>query len=283
MKTVSVLIPCYNDGAYIEEAIASVEKQTWPSVEIIVVDDGSTDLKTKAVLDKLSRQKRCTLVSQPNKGPGAARNHAFKLSKGDYILPLDADDRIAPSYIEKAVHELEGLPRAGACYCHAELIGECSGPWKLPDFSIGEMLIDNVVFVTALIRREVYMEIGGFDESLVKGFEDYDFFLSILEHDWAIRQLPETLFEYRIKSTSRSRILSENNALSSELYGQIFNKHRDFFIAHLDEMLPAARRRSILYQSNCFETSYLKHVLKDTSPKGSARLFVLRHFKKNSL
>ena len=282
MKTVSVLIPCYNDGAYIKEAIASARAQTWPSMEIIVVDDGSTDPETLRVLSELREQQRCAVVTQANKGPGAARNHAFQLAKGDYILPLDADDRIDPTYVEKALSELEAHPDAGVCYCRAELMGEGSGPWNLPDFSLGEMLIDNVVFVTALIRREVYAEVGGFDERLVKGIEDYDFFLSILEHGWQIRQLPETLFFYRIKGDSRSRALSEDDALRGQLYQQILDKHRDFFAAHLDQMLLTAREKSLLYQSERFETQYLTRVIKDKSPKGFARLFLMRYLGKPS-
>ena len=282
MKTVSILMPCYNDGAYIKEAIASAQAQTWPSIEIIVVDDGSTDPETRKILAELKQQKRCTVLTQANQGPGAARNRAFQHAKGDYILPLDADDRIAPTYIEKALNELEAHPDAGVCYCHAELMGEGSGPWKLPDFSLGEMLIDNVIFVTALIRREAYAQVGGFDESLVRGIEDYDFFLSILEHHWQVRQLPETLFSYRIKSISRSRQLSEDDSLRAQLYQQIFDKHRDFFIAHLDQMLPAVRQRSFLYQANCMETQYLRHAIRDKSPKGFARLFLMRYFGKFS-
>lgn len=282
MKTVSILMPCYNDGAYIEEAIASVEAQTWPSVEIIVVDDGSTDEKTKSILANLSERKRCTVLKQANQGPAAARNHAFRHAKGDYLLPLDADDRIAPTYLEKAVLDLESHPEAGVCYCHADLMGEGSGPWNLPDFSIGEMLVDNVVFVTSLIRREVFADVGGFDESLLKGIEDYDFFLSVLERQWRIRQLSETLFYYRIKSCSRSRALSENSALLDQLYQQIFQKHRAFFIEHLDQMLPAVRRRNILLQSERFEIDYLKHAIRDKSPKGFARLFLMRYFGKHT-
>ena len=306
MKRVSVLMPCYNDGAYIEEAVASVWAQTWPEMELIVVDDGSTDAQTRQVLDQLAAQGRCTLLRQENSGPAAARNNAFRHASGDYVLPLDADDRIAPDYVEKAVACLESDERAAVCYCRGEMFGETEGPWILPDYSLGEMLVDNVVFVTALMRREAYEQVGGFDEAMRLGMEDYDFFLSLLERGWTIRQLPETLFFYRIKDGSRSRQLSENGERRKKAYQSIWKKHAAFFGEHLEELLSAARGYRNAYQSVAqqvqahdvsqalheldlacqtakLEAQYLRRSIRDKSPKGMIRLFMLRYGKLHNL
>lgn len=279
MKTVSVLMPCYNNGATIEEAVASAEKQTWPSVEIIVVDDGSTDAETLEALDRLRQAGRCAVICQENRGPGAARNRAFEASRGDYVLPLDADDRIAPEYVERAVALLEAHPQAGACYCRAALFGEAEGEWKLPAFSVGEMLIDNVVFVTALMRREAYAQVGGFDEGMREGLEDYDFFLSLLEAGWEIRQLTETLFFYRIKGASRNHRLADSGEVIGAVNRRIFEKHRAFYAAHVDELLEAARARKAAYHAADDEVQYWRFAIGDKSPKGMARLFLLRRGK----
>lgn len=243
MEKVSLLIPCYNDGQYLEETFASIAAQTWPNLEAIVVDDGSDDGITMDVLRKLEREGRAVLARQEHQGPAAARNRAMALATGDYLLPLDADDRIAPTYIEKALEVMRARPEVGVCYCHAELFGELSGPWALPAYSLRQMLVDNVVFVTALMRREVFEQAGGFDETFRTGMEDYDFFLTVLEKGWEIVQLPETLFYYRIKAASRSKRLMADQRDYQAVYQRLFEKHRALYAAHWQEAVPALREQ----------------------------------------
>lgn len=285
MKLISVLMPCYNDGAYIEEAVASVEAQTWPDVELIVVDDGSTDTTTHEVLERMEARMassgklggRFKLVRQENQGPAAARNRAFSLAEGDYLLPLDADDRLDSEYLASAAHELEAHPEAGACYCHADYFGGEKTAWRMPDFSIGEMLMESIVFVSALIRREAFVQAGGFDESMREGLEDYDFFLSLMDGGWEIRQLPETLFFYRLKANSRnSRLYAEQRTLE-KVYERIFEKHQGLYASHLYELIQAARAKSEESRERFFEVQYLRRSILDKSPKGIARLFMLRY------
>ncbi|MGN0972738.1 MAG: glycosyltransferase family 2 protein, partial [Aristaeellaceae bacterium] len=154
MELVSILIPCYNDGVYLDDALTSVEAQTWPAVEVIVVDDGSTDPDTVATLDRLAGEKRCTLYRQANKGPSAARNLAAQKASGAYYFFLDADNILLPTYIEKALEQFRRNPKLGVCYARAELFGDASGLWELPEFSVQQMLIDNVVEMCALVSRE---------------------------------------------------------------------------------------------------------------------------------
>lgn len=241
MEKVSLLIPCYNDGRYLEEAFASIAAQTWPDLEAIVVDDGSDDDLTADVLRRLEAEGRAVVVRGAHQGPAAARNRAAAAATGDYLLPLDADDRIASTYVEKAMAVLRARPEVGVCYCRAELFGERSGPWALPAYSLREMLVDNVVFVTALMRREVFEQAGGFDESFRTGMEDYDFFLTALENGWEIVQLPETLFYYRIKPVSRSKQLMGDQRDYQAVYQRLFDKHRALYAAHWQEAIPALR------------------------------------------
>lgn len=224
LKKVSVIMPCYNDGAYIEEAAESVWAQTYPNVELIIIDDGSDDGQTAEILAKLA-DKGAVLLHTSHLGPAGARNAGISAADGEYILPVDADDRIDPTYIEKAVEVMDSDDNVGVVYCHADLFGEQSGPWKLPDYSLESMLLDNIVFVTSLFRKADWLHVGGFSTVMENGMEDYDFWLSILEIGREIRQLPETLFHYRIKPVSRTtRFLTEESVVQ-ETYRQIYQRH----------------------------------------------------------
>ena len=237
---ISVIIPCYNDGKYIEEAISSVRNQTYQNWEIIVIDDGSTDEKTIEVLSKLNRE-GITVLNGGHHGPAAARNLGISQAKGKYILPLDADDKIAPTYLEKAVKIMENMPEVGVVYCYAELFGKASGRWELANYSFSKMLFDNVVFVTSLFYREDWERIGGFSLALEHGLEDYDFWLSMLELGRQIYQIPEVLFFYRIKKVSRTTRLKDRTEHMKKMYEIIFENHKALYEKHYDILIPQLR------------------------------------------
>ena len=110
MPRVSIIMPCYNQGQYVAEAVDSVLGQTFHDFEIIIINDGSTDQETISTLESFDRPK-CLILHTTNQGLAAARNNGIREARGEYILPLDADDRIAPTYLEKAVRVLDGISR----------------------------------------------------------------------------------------------------------------------------------------------------------------------------
>src|SRR4051794_31418414 len=124
MPKISIVITCYNIGAFLEEALQSALAQTYPDFEVIVVDDGSTDNATLALLDRLPAQPRLRILRTPNKGVAHARNYGITKASGDYILPLDADDRILPSYLACAASVLDQQPEVGFVGCHFSTFGE---------------------------------------------------------------------------------------------------------------------------------------------------------------
>ncbi len=224
MKKVSIIMPCYNDGAYIKEAVASVRAQTYPDIELVIVDDGSDDPNTLSVLEQMEDE-GVRLLHTNRFRPAGARNAGIDAACGEYILPLDADDWIEPTYIEKAVEILDSSEKVGVVYCHADLFGEQTGPWELPDYSLDKMLLDNIVFVTALFRKEDWCKVGGYRTTMVHGMEDYDFWLAILELGREIRQLPETLFHYRIKPVSRTTRFQDDPRVVQQTYRMIYQQH----------------------------------------------------------
>lgn len=234
MEKVSVIMPCYNDGKYIMEAIDSIVKQTYPDWELIIVDDGSDDEETKTIINEIQNPK-IKVFHTEHLRPAGARNYGIQKAEGTYILPVDSDDRIHEEYMEKAVKMIESNPRIGVVYCKAELFGEKNGSWNLPDYSFKHMLLDNIVFVTALFYKSDWEKVGGFNTSMAQGMEDYDFWLSILGLEREICQIPEVLFYYRIKPVSRTTNFQDNCVQVQNTYQQIYYNHKEFYQKHYDE------------------------------------------------
>lgn len=233
VSKVSIVIPCYNSGAHLEEAVTSALAQTWPDVEVVIVDDGSTDPATIHLL-QTACWPRTRISHQANAGPSAARNRAIYEARGDYILPLDADDTIEPEYVAKAVAVLDTRPEVGVVYCKARKFGAETGVWMLPDYSLRELVIDNVIFVTAMYRKSDWMSIGGYNESLRHGVEDYEFWVKMVHQGCEVVQLDEQLFNYRIQKKSRTASFQKNRENIISTYAGIFRANVDFFATHAE-------------------------------------------------
>lgn len=234
MEKVSVIMPCYNDGAYIQEAIDSVLNQTYSDIEIVIIDDGSDDIATQKILKQISNPKIKILHSQRLR-PAGARNYGIREATGKYILPVDSDDRIEPTYVEKAVKILEQNDKIGVVYCYGDLFGEQSGRWQLPDYNFRTMLLDNIVFVTAMFYKSDWEKVGGFNTKMKAGMEDYDFWLSLLEIGREIYQIPEVLFHYRIKPVSRTTKFQDDCSSKQATYREIYYNHPDLYTKYKDE------------------------------------------------
>ncbi|MGN1019082.1 MAG: glycosyltransferase [Aristaeellaceae bacterium] len=276
---VSVIMPCYNDGCYLPETIASLRRQTYDNLELIVIDDGSDDPETLRILQELDFP-QLQLLHANRSYPAAARNAGAAAARGEYLLPLDADDLIEPDYIRQAVEVLEKNPDVGAVYCHADLFGDAKGPWGLPDFDVSRMLIDNIVFVTALMRKRVFDEVGGFDATLTRGVEDYDFFLSVLEKGWQIQQLPETLFHYRAKPNSRSRQFARNQEAFFDTYRMLYQKHIALYRAHMESVFPVLREDYLRQKRELADNAYLSGLVYQKGPRAFLRLMYYRYFRR---
>lgn len=232
MATVSVIIPVYNEGRMLLDAVESVHMSTYRDVEIIISNDGSTDEETLSILDALEKEPDIQVLRHPYKGVSAARNIGVAASTGRYLMMLDADDKIKPEYLEKAVAVLEKQPNTAVCYAKARFFEKRHDEWMLPPFSVEQMLEDNVVFVTSLMRREAFLSVGGFDEDFRTGYEDYNLYLSFAERGYQFYRIPEELFLYRIRENSKTtEIMNDANRLISSRI-MLYEKHRAFFVAH---------------------------------------------------
>uniref|UniRef100_A0A7C4RH24 Glycosyltransferase n=1 Tax=Desulfatirhabdium butyrativorans TaxID=340467 RepID=A0A7C4RH24_9BACT len=224
--SVTVVVPCYNQGVYLAESIGSVLAQTIEDVEILIVNDGSTDPETIKILDTCDYP-RTRVIHTTNQGLPAARNNGIREAKGRYILPLDADDRISPGYLEKAGRILDENPGIGIVYGHAVFFGAVEKPWNLPEFSLQEMIIDNILYNSCVFRKADWETVGGYRTDMVYGWEDYDFWLYLIEQGRLVYRIPEVMYHYRIRPDSMLRTTSREQKI--EMFERVFQHHREFF------------------------------------------------------
>ncbi len=202
---VSVIIPTFNSVATIHDTLESVLAQDYPNLEIIVVNDGSTD----DVVEQLQKYgDKITLINQENAGQGTARNNGASLSKGEFLAFLDADDVWDNGVIAKHIKILNDFPEALASYCdhrvideHNNIMGHSGALMHLrPSGNITAALLYGACIITpgvALIRKTAWQMVDGFNEQRVMiGKEDYDFWLR-LSLKGPIIYHPETLVSYR--------------------------------------------------------------------------------------
>ncbi len=232
---VSIIMPCFNQGQYVEEAIRSVLAQTYSHFEIIVVNDGSTDPFTVELLHRLDFPKTRVLHTT-NQDLPAARNNGIRTCSGDYFLPLDADDKIGPDYVRQAVEIMRARTEVGAVFCHAEYFGMKRGSVPMRPFSVQELLVDCNVLCCALFRTEDWRRVGGYKPEMKHTLEDYEFWLSIVSLGREVVILPDCHFYYRIKSVSRA--VSDTDDLYLAMRRKCYEYHRDLYLQHADELFP---------------------------------------------
>lgn len=212
MKPVSVVIPVYNHETFIAEAIESVLQQSYPNLQIIVVDDGSTD-GTKDVLEKFKG--KIELISQANAGLPAARNAGIRRATGEFIAFLDSDDVFLPEKIEKQLRVFEENPEVGMVHTGASVVRPNETGWEVwydywpPTYATREEQIDELlkwnymVVSTVMVRRELFSQVGLFNESL-RYAEDYEMWLRLLTC-CSIGVVPDIFIHYRWHGGNMSR------------------------------------------------------------------------------
>lgn len=236
MSQVSIIIPCFNAGRLLLEAVESALAQTYPDLEVIVVDDGSTDDETRLALAELKHNTNVTVIRQENRGASAARNAGISAASGMYIMPLDADDLIEPNYVKQAVPVLTTHNDVGLVYCRADFFGDQSGPWGLAEFSWSQVLVHNMVFCTALYRQEDWLAVGGYDESMVSGREDHDFVLRILGLGRRVHRLDEVLFHYRQHGFTKNFAIGQSRANLIEASAKILRNNTKIYVEHAEDL-----------------------------------------------
>lgn len=222
--TVSVVIPCFNDGRYLPEALHSVFAQTLQPIEILVVDDGSTDPRTVELLKTLDLS-TVRVLHHENRGLSAARNTGIRNAEGKYIYFLDADDVIYPQCLAKLSRMLEN----GNAVAATSAIRICGGPdhgtvWGRP-YNPYFILVRNVWSAGIMLRSEASKKYGlTYDESMRSGYEDWELNIRLGKTGHKILFSTEPLYQYRIRKKS---LLSTTRKFHVEVANYIRVKHRD--------------------------------------------------------
>jgi len=219
---VSIVIPCYNHGAMLREALDSVEHARNANVvEVIIVDDGSSEPEAARILNEAAEAGYC-VVSQPNPGVSAARNAGIRLAKGEFILPLDSDNRLRGTYLQEGVSLLQSNPGIGVIYTDGEYFGERVADGMCRNFDLFSLIMGNFIDACALYRKELWEEVGGYDERMRwMGFEDWDFWLRVAVRGARFVHIPKIGFDYRVRTNS---LVAKANQDTIELRAYIFNK-----------------------------------------------------------
>lgn len=234
---VSVVTPSYNRGEFLIESVESALLQTYESLEVIIVDDGSTDKETLLVLDELALHPRISVIHQENSGVAAAINTGVKASRGEFILVLADDDLIAPTYAEKAVTKLREDETLGVVSCRAGRFGAVNSQWEFPPFSPAQMAVGNCVHATSFYRRSDWEAIGGYREGLRGGYEDYDFWIRMIMLGRGFEQLPEELFFRRVGHPSLTSDYNRERGLKSDLLAIVYSENEAFFASQVSAIL----------------------------------------------
>jgi len=220
---VSIVIPAYNPAGYLLEALASAAAQTHANTEIILVNDGSDRPESQAILGQAAKLAG-TYLEQPNRGLGAARNAGFGAARGEYVVPLDADDRLENIYIAECLAVLRSSDAAFA-YTDFQVFGTTRFEEHPGEYNLYRLLDRNYLSYAALMRKADWADAGGYDERM-RGYEDWEFWLRLGARGRFGRYIPKPLFGYRKHGPS---LYQEALAHHAELTEYIRSRHPELY------------------------------------------------------
>ena len=231
---VSVIIPCYNHGHFLKETVFSVIKQTYTNWECIIINDGSTDDTENIAKELCTTDLRIRYLHKNNAGLSAARNTGIAKAVGIYILPLDADDLLLPDYIQTTIEVLESEKNIRLIYTGTQLFGMENGVRNEP-FILKNFMLKNLIPCTALFYKEDWKKVNGYNEKMLNGYEDWDFWMSLIENGVNVKKNDRLLFNYRRTLNSMSKNMDSNTILN--IQDEIFERHKAFYLKVLDNPL----------------------------------------------
>jgi glycosyltransferase involved in cell wall biosynthesis len=220
---VSVIIPCFNHGRYLGDCVESILEQDYRELEVIVVDDASTQGSTMEVLEEYERRERVTVLRQAhNSGPSAARNRAIAAARGRYILPVDSDNLLMAGAISSLVEQLQSAgERVGFIYPNCQYFGTRNDYFQPPSYNPYLLMNGNFCDTCSLIDREVFDAGIVYPQDIVFGHEDWDFALTLASHGVEGEPAREPTLLYRKEGFTRSDAVEyARNSFHEEIAGR---------------------------------------------------------------
>lgn len=229
---ISIIVPCYNQAQYLSETLLSVLNQDFQDWECLIINDGSPDNTEEVAKEWVAKDNRFKYLPKPNTGVSDTRNYGIRQAKGEYILPLDSDDKIDNLYIKKALEVFETIPDTKLVYSDIILFGKRNKEIVLPEYNFESLLFENILFSSAIFRRSDFIKTNGYNTNMANGLEDWDFWISFLNKDDKVIKINGFHFFYRIKDISRSTAIDGDQ--NEDLLLQIFKNHSDLYLKYLN-------------------------------------------------
>ena len=237
---VSVVIPSWNQGTLLVEAIASVERTATANCQLIIINDGSSQPRTLEILGVL-RSIGYFVLDQSNTGLSAARNNGIAIASGRYVLPLDDDNRIVAGFIEEAVKVLDSTPEVGVVYGDRYDFGLRRSVQRIPDLDLDLLLKGNYIDACAVFRKQVWSDCGGYDPA-ASPVEDWEMWIHAAERGWRFHRIPCVTFEYRVRPGSLLSLVDSADA-AEDRRRIIRVKHSELYRASLLKQIDDLSRR----------------------------------------
>lgn len=236
---VSIIVPCYNQAHFLNECLQSVLEQTFKNWSCIIVNDGSPDDTEQVAHEWCARDERFSYIFQENKGLSAARNTGIAATQSTYILPLDADDVIHKNFLAQTIKKLESMPDVGIVSVYSKFfintIDNVVDVHQPKGKDVKYLLYVNQLVATSLYRRICWEQVGGYDESMRDGFEDWEFWLHVTKKGWNYAVVPKELFYYRKKESSMLTTTIKTTAEQVRYY--IMKKHKELYIEDFENCI----------------------------------------------
>lgn len=254
MALLSIIVPCYNQAEYLSETLESVTNQNLTDWECIIVNDGSPDNTEEIAMNWVEKDARFKYYHKENSGLANTRNFGIKHSIGKYILPLDSDDKISNDYTLEAIDILENNANVKIVYSKAMKFGIETGEWDLLPYSYyNELFFRNCIHCSGIYRRLDYDKTIGYNPNMKEGWEDYDFWLSLLTEDDRVVKIDKFHFLYRIKNISMRTQISKD--IESRLKIQLFKNHQDVYLKYMN---PLEINRELMHYRSLAESKDYK-------------------------
>lgn len=232
----SIVVPYFNLGRYLEDTLSSLQKINYKNVEILVINDGSTDQDSIKKLHELEKKFSIRVYTNKNKGLSASRNFGAEQSKGEYLAFLDADDTVSPNYYSRSIEILAQYDNVSFVGCWAQYFGESSYSWPTFNPEPPYLLTHNMINSSALVyKRSDFLAFGLNDPKMLYGMEDYDSVISMVKNGARGISIPELWWQYRIRKNSMAQSFTTNKELY--LYRLIAQKHNSFIKEYSEQIV----------------------------------------------
>ncbi|MFD0989563.1 glycosyltransferase family 2 protein [Mariniflexile jejuense] len=254
-ELVSIIVPCFKQAHFLGEALQSVLNQSYTNWECIIVNDGSPDNTEEIAKIWCNKDDRISYINKKNGGLPNARNAGIQISNGNYIIVLDADDILHQDYILKTLPVLQSNKELAIVSSYRIFFtGNTSNIIKKYEASgstYRDLMFENVLMPSSIYRKGCWKEVGGYDETMIKGFEDWEFWIAVLKKGWKYTFVEDYLFYYRKSEQSMLVDTLQYHRISNMEY--VFEKHNDIYLKHF-----ANTKSYLFFLINLYRNSEIK-------------------------